>query len=86
VPVDELTCQELVEIVTEYLEGSMAAGDRRRFEEHLVVCPGCSTYLEQLRETVRLTGVLATEDLAAAERDALLRTFRDWKGGRDPRV
>jgi predicted anti-sigma-YlaC factor YlaD len=86
VTVDELTCQELVEIVTEYLEGSMATGDRRRFEEHLVMCPGCSAYLEQLRQTIRLTRALAEEDIAPAEREHLLETFRDWKGSSDAPV
>jgi anti-sigma factor RsiW len=86
VPVDELTCAELVEIVTDYLEGSMPFEERLRFEEHLVVCPGCSVYLEQMRETVRLTGALREEDLDPAARDALLEAFREWKRARDARL
>jgi predicted anti-sigma-YlaC factor YlaD len=86
VPADELTCKELVEVVTDYLEGSMAPEDRVRFEEHLVDCPGCSAYLDQMRETVRLSGALREEDLEPAARATLLDVFRDWKRGRRARV
>ena len=75
----DLTCQELVEIVTEYLEGEMAPGDRIRFETHLVFCDGCAIYVDQLRETVRLTGTLREEDLSEDAREALLETFRGWR-------
>jgi anti-sigma factor RsiW len=74
-----LTCQELVELVTDYLEGALSRADRRRFEQHLDVCPGCVIYVEQIRETVRLTGRLREDDLAPAARDALLAQFRNWK-------
>jgi anti-sigma factor RsiW len=77
--VPELTCQELVEVVTDYLEGRMPADRRLRFEEHVAFCDWCSTYLEQMRETVRLTGALREDDLRPEARDALLRLFRDWK-------
>ena len=79
--IDELTCRELVEVVTDYLEGSLAPADRIRFEEHLVMCAPCTTYLEQMRETIRLTGALREEQLDPAARDALLSAFRDWKRG-----
>ena len=75
----ELTCQELVELVTDYLEGTLAPGESARFERHLGVCPGCVTYVEQMRETVRLTGALREDDLSAAARTTLLEQFRDWK-------
>ena len=74
-----LTCRELVELVTDYLEGALAPGDRERFEQHLEVCPGCVTYLEQIRETIRQAGRLREEDLAPPARDALLAQFRNWK-------
>ena len=77
--VDELTCKELVEVVTDYLEGRLSSAERVRFEEHLAFCSWCRTYLEQMRETVRLTGTLAEEDLSPEARDGLLRAFRDWK-------
>jgi len=74
-----LTCQELVELVTDYFEGALSPADRERFEQHLDVCPGCVTYVEQMRETVRLTGRLREDDLVPAARDELLAQFRNWK-------
>ena len=76
---NELTCQELVELVTDYLDGSMRPEDRLRFERHLVYCVWCSTYLDQMRETIRLTGTLREEDIVPEARDQLLATFRTWK-------
>jgi anti-sigma factor RsiW len=75
----ELTCREFVEIVTDYLEGRLPPHDRLRFEEHLVACPGCTNYLEQMREAIRLTGRLRTDDVPPQARDELLRAFRSWK-------
>jgi predicted anti-sigma-YlaC factor YlaD len=77
--VDELTCKELVEVVTDYLEGRLPPAERVRFEEHVAFCSWCRTYLDQMRETVRLTGTLAEDDLSPEARDGLLRAFRDWK-------
>jgi anti-sigma factor RsiW len=75
----ELTCQQLVELVTDYLEGRLSAEERARFERHLGVCPGCVTYVEQFRETIRLTGALREADVEEPARSALLAQFRDWK-------
>jgi anti-sigma factor RsiW len=77
--VEELTCKELVEVVTDYLEGRMPAERRLLFEEHVAFCSWCETYLEQMRETIRLTGLLREEDLSADARRGLLEAFRDWK-------
>jgi anti-sigma factor RsiW len=77
--VPELTCKELVEVVTEYLEGRMPAERRLLFEEHLAFCDWCQTYLEQMQETIRLTGTLREDDLGPEARDGLLRVFREWK-------
>ncbi|HXV32449.1 MAG TPA: zf-HC2 domain-containing protein [Gaiellaceae bacterium] len=77
--VDELTCKELVEVVTDYLEDRLTPGERVRFEEHVAFCSWCRTYLEQMRETMRLTGALAEEDLSPEAREGLLQAFRDWK-------
>ena len=74
-----ITCQELVELVTEYLEGTLPPETREAFEAHLGVCPGCVTYGEQIRETVRVTGTLTEEQLEPAARDQLLAAFRDFK-------
>ena len=77
-----MSCRELVELITDYLEGSLDAADRRRFEEHLTVCPGCRNYLEQMRATVRLTGALRAETIAPRMREELLEAFKEWKQGR----
>jgi len=75
-----VTCNELVELVTDYLEGSMPADERARFEEHISGCEGCTAYLEQFRITIRLTGMLTEEQIAPDARAALLDAFRDWRG------
>lgn len=76
---EPITCKELVELVTDYLEGTLPPEDVVRFEEHLQICPYCVTYLEQIRETVRLSGALREEQLEPSARDELLAAFRDWK-------
>jgi predicted anti-sigma-YlaC factor YlaD len=76
---DELSCKELVELVTEYFEGALALADRERFDEHLKMCEGCRIYLAQMRETIRLTGSLSEESLSEQARTDLLMAFRDWK-------
>ena len=76
---NDLTCKEFVELVTEYLENCMAPDERARFEAHLMVCPGCRTYLEQMRQTIRATGQLTQESLDPKTRDKLLALFRNWK-------
>jgi anti-sigma factor RsiW len=78
--VPELTCKELVEVITDYLEDRMPAERRLLFEEHVAFCDWCQTYLEQVRATVRLTGALSEDDLGPEARAGLLRVFRDWKG------
>jgi anti-sigma factor RsiW len=78
--VPELACRQLVEVVTDYLEGRMPAGRRLRVEEHLAFCDGCRTYLAQMQATIRLTGTLGEDDLPPEARARLLGVFRDWKG------
>ena len=75
----DLTCQELVELVTDYLEGSLSAAQRARFEEHLTKCTGCRNYLAQMRQTIKLTGKLSEESITPQARDDLLGVFRNWK-------
>ena len=74
-----MNCIHLVELVTDYLEGSMPAEQRARFDEHIAGCDGCTTYLEQFRITIRLTGMLSEEQVAPDERETLLRVFREWR-------
>jgi anti-sigma factor RsiW len=78
-----LTCQELVELVTDYLEGALPAHERARFEAHLAGCQGCTAYVEQMRHTIRLTGRLREESLDPDARTALMALFRTWKQGRE---
>jgi anti-sigma factor RsiW len=78
---EALSCQELVELVTDYLEGALSVDERRRFEEHVGSCGGCGRYLEQLRETIRIAGRLSVETIDPEAEAALLRAFRDWKTG-----
>ena len=73
-----LTCHEMVEIITDYLEDALSAEDRRRVEEHLAICPGCANYLEQMRETIRLTGLLTEEQIPEEQKQELLEAFRGW--------
>jgi predicted anti-sigma-YlaC factor YlaD len=76
--VRELICKELVEVVTDYLEGRMPAERRLLFEEHVAFCSWCQTYLDQMQDTIRATGSLKVEDLSPETRDALLDAFRNW--------
>lgn len=73
-----LTCHEVVEIITDYLEDALPPADRVRVEAHLGVCDGCTAYLEQMRETIRLTGMLTEEQIPDDQKRELLRAFRSW--------
>jgi anti-sigma factor RsiW len=75
----ELSCHELVELVTDYLEGALPRRARARFDAHIRGCDHCTAYLEQMRTTIRLSGRLRPADLDPAARDALLAAFRDWQ-------
>jgi anti-sigma factor RsiW len=75
----ELVCQEVVELVTDYLEGALSPADHRRFEAHLAGCPHCTEYLAQMRETIRLTGRVAPEDLSPEMRTDLTHLYRRWR-------
>ena len=77
----DLDCQELVEIITDYLEGTMASAERARFDAHLEECDACQTYLDQMRVTIEITGRIEPGDLAPAAEQALLDAFRTWKKG-----
>ncbi len=81
---ESLTCQELVELITAYLEGSLSPGERARFEAHLADCEGCTNYLDQMRKTIALVGRLAEEAVPEASKREFMQLFRDWKKGRQP--
>ena len=71
-----MSCAELVELVTEYLEGALDAGTAGRLERHLPGCAGCVAYVEQLRVTIRLAGTLSGQAVPAADRERLRAVFR----------
>lgn len=75
----ELTCMELVELITRYLENALPPADRVRFESHLLDCEGCTAYLDQMRRTIALVGSLREDHLSGPARADLLTLFRDWK-------
>jgi predicted anti-sigma-YlaC factor YlaD len=75
----ELDCREVVEMVTDYLEGAMAPGDRRRFDDHLDDCDDCQAYLEQMRTVLRVAGRPIADAVPPETMAGLLRAFRDWR-------
>jgi anti-sigma factor RsiW len=77
----DLVCQQAVELVTDYIEGSMSRADRRRFEAHLSSCPHCTAYLAQMRSTIELTGRLRSEDLPSQVSEELLGLYAQWRIG-----
>jgi anti-sigma factor RsiW len=76
-----LTCKELVELVTGYLDGSLRGRQRRRFEAHLAACDGCTRFLRQMEATIRVTGSLTEEQVTEEQRAVLLTAFRGWSTG-----
>lgn len=75
----DLTCRELVDLVTDYLEDALATKDRLDFERHLVWCSWCRDYLDQVRTTIELTGTTEDVEPPSPVREQLLDAFRDWK-------
>jgi anti-sigma factor RsiW len=79
VTINTISCQELVELVTDYVEGRLSWSDRRRVEDHLRLCEHCIIYVEQMRATIAATGRLREEDLSDEAKAALLDAFRSWE-------
>ena len=78
---NEMDCQELVEAITAYLDGTLRDADRRRFDTHLSNCPYCTEYLAQMRKTIDRLGTIDETTLSPDTRDHLLAAFRDWRTG-----
>jgi anti-sigma factor RsiW len=78
----EMPCQELVELVTAYLDGGLSRRDRRRFEAHIRGCEHCTAYVEQIRVMISATGRLTEDDIPPEQRDQLIAAFRGWSEGR----
>jgi hypothetical protein len=76
---DHITCQEVVELVTDYLERALPAEEASLFEQHLNFCEGCIVYVEQIRATVETAGRVREEDVPPETKDKLMAAFRDWK-------
>jgi anti-sigma factor RsiW len=79
-----LSCQELVELVTDYLEDALSPADRARFDAHIAGCEGCTMYLRQMREMLELLGELTTDSISPQAEAELRATFRDWKSAGGP--
>jgi anti-sigma factor RsiW len=79
---EEMTCRELVEVVSDYLEGRLPERDRELLETHLDECPYCKEYIEQMRTTVRTLGRLSEDSLEPETRARLVEAFRGWRAGR----
>jgi len=76
---EHVTCQEVVELVSDYLDRTLAADEASLFEQHVNFCDGCEWYLDQLRATIATVGRISEEDVPPETRDRLLAAFRDWK-------
>jgi predicted anti-sigma-YlaC factor YlaD len=77
--VEPISCQEVVELVTDYLEGAMSPEDVARFDHHLSLCEGCVFYVDQIRMTIAAVGRIGEEDVPPEVRDDLVAAFRDFK-------
>jgi anti-sigma factor RsiW len=76
-----ISCREVVELVTDYLDGALSDAETDRMEEHLKLCPPCVEYVDQIRATAQLAAVAAVELELRPDRDTLLRVFREFKAG-----
>ena len=74
-----LVCRQMVELITDYLEGALPRSQRKRFEAHIAGCEHCGEYLAQVRRTIRLTGQLAAEDLSPEMSEAFAAIYRRWQ-------
>ncbi len=79
---DDIRCRELVDLVTEYLEGTLPAEQCKPFEEHLTTCPGCRIYLDQMRQTISMLEHLRQDPISEETQQHLVELFRNWNAGR----
>ena len=77
-----LTCKELVELVTDYLEDRLTAEQRLKFDQHLNWCPPCGHYLEQIKATIQAAGKLTEQNVPEAAKQVLLEAFRHFNSQR----
>jgi hypothetical protein len=76
---EHISCQEVVELVTDYLDQTLPADDTSLFEQHINFCDGCEWYLDQMRATISTVGRIREEEVPPETRDKLLTAFREWK-------
>ena len=76
---EHVTCQEVVELVSDYLEHALPTDEAELFEQHINFCDGCQWYLDQLRSTIATVGRIEEEDVPPETCEKLLAAFRDWK-------
>ena len=76
---NQLNCQEVVELVTDYLEQALLPDMQAQFEEHIAECPGCDTYLEQVQQTIMLLRKLTEQQMFPKTKQELVEIFRNWK-------
>jgi predicted anti-sigma-YlaC factor YlaD len=75
---DHITCQEVVEVVSDYLEGALEPNELELLEQHVNFCEGCEWYVDQLRRTIATVGQMREEELPPESRERLLAAFREW--------
>ena len=76
---DHLSCQEVVELVTGYLDGALSGEEAALFEQHLNFCDGCVWYVDQIKTTVEAVGEIRDEDIPPEAKDRLMTAFRNWR-------
>ena len=74
----DLVCRQVVELISDYLDGALPADVLAAVEAHLAGCDGCTMVLEEFRRTIAMTGMLTEDDVTPAQRDILLAAFRGW--------
>ncbi|HEV7958478.1 MAG TPA: zf-HC2 domain-containing protein [Acidimicrobiales bacterium] len=75
----QLACRQAIELMSDYLEGSLSRRDRRRLEKHLALCDACTAYLEQMRATIAASGVVEPDGLAPEVLETLTELFRRFR-------
>ncbi|MGH8893010.1 MAG: anti-sigma factor family protein [Actinomycetes bacterium] len=83
-PGPSMDCEQLVELVTDYLEGALPSSLRSEVEAHLALCPGCGVYLDQMRRTIDELGAVPVDSLSPPARAALMAAFRSYRPGGAP--
>jgi anti-sigma factor RsiW len=76
---EHVTCQQVVELVSDYLDRALSPDEASLFEQHVNFCDGCDWYLDQMRATVATVGRITEQDVPDETREKLLAAFREWR-------